>query len=219
MIGTPGGTPEKPAIFFAGPEEFRSWLAQNHDSATELWMGLYKKHVPERGLTWEKAVLEALCYGWIDSVAQRIDGDAVRQRWTPRKPGSNWSRINVASVERLIAEGRMQPAGLAAFEQRTDGRSGVYSYESGPSELSAEFEAELRANPAATAFWEAATPTYRKGCANWVMSAKQQATREKRLAQLVDDSAHGRLIPPQRYGEPPRWTQRAAAAAREASSG
>lgn len=218
MIGTPGGTPERPATFFAGPEEFRAWLAENHATATELWMGLYKKHVPERGLTWEDAVLEALCYGWIDSVAQRIDEDAVRQRWTPRKRGSNWSRINIASVERLITQGRMQASGLAAYEQRTDGRSGVYSYEAGGNELSAEFEALLRADAVAAAFWDAATPSYRRGCANWVMSAKQDATRRKRLAQLIEDSAHGRLVPPQRYGEQPKWLDRAASAARAAAS-
>ena len=102
-------------------------------------------------------------------------------------------------------------------EQRTDGRSGVYSYESGGTELSPEFEALLRANAAATAFWDAATLSYRKGCANWVMSAKQEATRRKRLAQLIDDSAHGRPVPPQRYGEQPKWLERAAAAARAAA--
>ena len=92
-------------------------------------MGLYKKHVPERGLVWEEAVLEALCYGWIDSQAQRIDEAAVRQRWTPRKPGSTWSAINVEAVERLSAEGRMRPAGLAAYERRRQERTGTYSYE------------------------------------------------------------------------------------------
>jgi len=85
-IGTPGGTPERPAVFFSGPGEFRAWLEENHASETELWMGLYKRHVPDRGLTWEQAVPEALCFGWIDSVSQRIDEDARRQRWTPRKP-------------------------------------------------------------------------------------------------------------------------------------
>ena len=110
MTGRSGGTPERPATFFSGPDEFRAWLEEHHGSATELWMGLYKRHVPDRGLTWEQAVPEALCFGWIDSVAQRIDEDAVRQRWTPRKPGSTWSTTNLAHVERLLAAGRVRAA-------------------------------------------------------------------------------------------------------------
>jgi uncharacterized protein YdeI (YjbR/CyaY-like superfamily) len=216
-IGTPGGTPERPALFFSGPEEFRAWLEANHETATELWMGLYKKHVPDHGLTWAEAVPEALCFGWIDSVAQRIDDDARRQRWTPRKPTSVWSAVNIAHVERLTAEGRMRPAGLAAFERRRDDRSGVYSHENAEPELPPEYAARLSADAAASAFWHAATPTYRRLVTHWVLTAKQEATRERRLAQLIDDSAAGRLVPPQRYGEVPRWVERAAAAAREAA--
>ncbi|GAA2163904.1 YdeI/OmpD-associated family protein [Pedococcus bigeumensis] len=218
-IGTPGGTEERPATFFSGPEEFGAWLAANHDSATELWMGLYKKHVPDRGLTWEQAVLEALCWGWIDSVAQRIDDDATRQRWTPRKATSNWSSINIAAVERLKAEGRMQPAGLAAYELRREDRSGVYAYESpGDVELPPEYAALLAHDPAASAFWEVATASYKRVAVHWVVTAKQEATRAKRIAQLVEDSAAGRLIPSQRYGTQPKWVERAAEAARAAWS-
>jgi uncharacterized protein YdeI (YjbR/CyaY-like superfamily) len=217
QIGTPGGTPERPATFFSGPEEFGAWLAANHDTATELWMGLYKKHVPDRGLTWEQGVIEALCWGWIDSVAQRIDDDARRQRWTPRKPTSNWSSINIATVERLKAEGRMQPSGLAAYERRSADRSGIYSYESlGSVEFPPEYAARLAADAAASAFLEVATATYKKLARHWVMSAKQEATRDKRMAQLLEDSAAGRLIPSQRYGNQPRWVERAAEAARAA---
>jgi uncharacterized protein YdeI (YjbR/CyaY-like superfamily) len=218
MIGTPGGSPERPATFFSSPEEFGAWLAAHHDSETELWMGLYKKHVPERGLTWEAAVIEALCWGWIDSVAQRIDEDAVRQRWTPRKAASSWSSVNIASVERLRAEGRMQPPGLAAYERRTPERSGIYAYETRELELPQGYAAQLAADPRAAAFWEVATPSYRKVAVNWVLTAKQEATRDRRMAQLVDDSAHGRLIPSQRYGEVPRWVQRAAEAAAAADT-
>ncbi|TRW46070.1 YdeI/OmpD-associated family protein [Georgenia yuyongxinii] len=217
MSPTPGGTPERPALFFSGPEEFRTWLRENHDTATELWMGLRKKHVPDRGLTWADAVVEALCFGWIDSVAQRIDADAVRQRWTPRKPGSTWSRINLETVDRLIREGRMAPAGLAAYERRKADRQGIYAYEQAELEaLPVEAEARLRANPAAAAFLDAATASYRKVCIHWVLSAKQEATREKRLRQLLEDSAAGRLIPSQRYGQTPSWVARAAAAAQAA---
>jgi uncharacterized protein YdeI (YjbR/CyaY-like superfamily) len=218
-IGTPGGTPERPAVFFSGPEEFRAWLDANHESETELWMGLYKKHVPDRGLTWEQAVPEALCYGWIDSVSQRIDDDARRQRWTPRKPSSIWSAVNIALVERLTAEGRMRPAGIAAFERRREDRSAIYSHENPEQDLPPEYASRLAADAAASAFWAAATPTYRRQAVHWILTAKQEATRERRLAQLIDDSAGGRLVPPFRFGDTPRWAERAAEAARAAASG
>ncbi|MFD5865587.1 YdeI family protein [Agromyces sp. NPDC127015] len=216
QIGTPGGTPERPAVFFSGPDEFRAWLEANHDTETELWMGLYKKHVADRPLTWEQAVPVALCYGWIDSVAQRIDDDATRQRWSPRKPSSIWSKVNIALVEELTAQGLMTEAGLAAYARRREDRTGVYSHENPDQELPPEWAARIEANPAASAFLEAATPTYRRQVTHWVLQAKQQATRERRLAQLIDDSAAGELVPFQRYGETPKWVLRAAEAARAA---
>ena len=209
MTGTPGGTPERPALFFRDAAEFRAWLEEHHGTETELWMGLYKQHVPDPGLRWADAVREALCFGWIDSQAQRIDEDAVRQRWTPRKPGSTWSSVNVAAVKELIATGRMRPAGLAAYERRRPDRQGIYAYErDGELVLPPEYDARLRADEVAAAWFDAATPSYRKICVNWVVSAKQERTRSKRLEQLIDDSRHGRLIPSQRYGEEPRWVQR-----------
>ncbi|MEO5665244.1 MAG: YdeI/OmpD-associated family protein [Nocardioides sp.] len=213
MVGTPGGTPERPATFFASAAEFRVWLEVNHETETELWMGLNKKHVADRGLTWDDAVPEALCFGWIDSVAQRIDEDSVRQRWTPRKSSSMWSATNMAHVERLVAEGRMRPAGLAAYEKRTPERSGINAY---GGQLSDAQRARLMANPAASAFWEIATSSYRKIAENWVATAKREETRESRLVQLIEDSAAGLLIKPQRYGEEPKWVARAAEAARQA---
>lgn len=213
-----GGTPERPAVFFDGPEDFRVWLEEHHDSADELWMGLAKRHVPDRGLTWAEAVPVALCFGWIDSLSQRIDDDSRRQRWTPRRRGSAWSAVNVAHVERLLAEGRMHPAGIAAFEARTTDRTAVYSYGGEALTLSPEQLAELRASPAAWAFWGEATPSYRRLVASWVTSAKREATRRSRLETLVTDCAAGRLVPPQRYGQEPRWVGRAAAAARSATT-
>ncbi|MGE9807088.1 MULTISPECIES: YdeI/OmpD-associated family protein [unclassified Janibacter] len=207
-IGTPGGTPERPCVLFADAAEFRAWLEANHDSASELWMGLRKKHVPDQGLTWADAVRVALCFGWIDSVAQRVDDDIRRQRWTPRRPSSNWSAVNIAAVAELTAAGLMHPAGLAAFARRREDRSGIYTYETRERPLSAEHEAVLRADARASTFWDGATPSYRKLATNWVLSAKQEATRDRRLAQLVDDCHHGRLIPPQRYGEEPTWVGR-----------
>ncbi|WP_237566038.1 YdeI/OmpD-associated family protein [Ornithinimicrobium cerasi] len=113
-----GGTAERPAVFFDGPEAFRAWLEEHHATAPELWMGLRRKGVEDRGLTWAEAVPVALCFGWIDSLSQRIDEDSRRQRWTPRRRGSTWSLVNVAHVERLLAEGLMHPAGIAAYEAR-----------------------------------------------------------------------------------------------------
>lgn len=217
QIGVPGGSADRPATFFRDAAEFRAWLEEHHESATELWMGLRKKHVSGRGLTWEEAVPVALCFGWIDSVSQRIDDDSRRQRWTPRKATSIWSAVNIAHVERLTAAGLMRPAGLAAFERRTPERSGIYAYESGH-ELDETQRARLLADPAAAAFWELATPTYRRTAENWVVSAKREDTRDKRLLQLVDDCAHGRLIASQRYGTTPKWAERAAAAAAAAAS-
>ncbi|MFC7405264.1 YdeI/OmpD-associated family protein [Georgenia alba] len=220
MAGTPGGSADRPAVFFRGPEEFRAWLEENHDTADELWMELRKKHVPERGLTWVEAVPEALCFGWIDSLSQPVDADRRRQRWTPRRRGSSWSRINVEAVERLIAEGRMRPAGLAAFEARDPERTAVYSYEQGDEILLRPEHAELlAASPAATAFWEAASPSYRRTCVRWVASAKQEATRDRRMATVVQESAQGRPIPPARWGRRPAWLERAAAAAAAAAEG
>ena len=203
-----GGTSERPATFFDDAADFRAWLEANHETATELWMGLYKKHVPARGLTWEAAVREALCFGWIDSMAQRIDDDAVRQRWTPRKPGSNWSTINIRAVEELTAAGLMQAAGLAAFARRRADRSGVYAYENRDRTWPDTYEQQLRASPVASAFWDGATPSYRKLATNWVVTAKQETTRDKRMAELIDDCANLRLIRPQRYGTEPSWVAR-----------
>ena len=209
-----GGTPERPALFFDGPEDFRAWLEEHHESVTELWMGLNKKHVPDRGLTWELAVPEALCFGWIDSQVQRLDDAAIRQRWTPRKASSTWSKVNLELVERLAAEGRMRPMGLAAHARRRPGRQGIYAYEQeGELVLPETYAALLAASPAASAFWAGATEGYRRVCVSWVTTARQQATNDARMAQLVQDCAAGRLIPSQRYGRTPTWVARAAAAA------
>ena len=203
-----GGSAERPATFFDNADDFRAWLEVHHESATELWMGLHKKHVEPRGLQWTEAVREALCFGWIDSMAQRIDEDAVRQRWTPRKPGSNWSTININAVAELTSAGRMRPAGLAAFERRRADRSGVYAYENRELVWSDDYEALLRGDERAAAFWDGATPSYRKIAINWVLTAKQESTREKRMGELVEDCANLRLIKTQRYGTEPAWVRR-----------
>ena len=212
QIGTPGGTPERPALFFADAAEFGRWLERHHATDTELWMGFYRKHHPDAGLQWAEAVREALCWGWIDSMAQGIDEHTRRQRWTPRKKGSNWSAINIAAVAELTEAGRMQPAGLAAFALRREDRSGVYAYETRELELTPAYAAMLEADVVANAFWGAATNSYRKLAVNWVMTAKQEKTRDSRMTQLVADCAAGQMIKSQRYGATPAWVARAAAA-------
>ena len=219
--GRPGGSAEKPAVFFRDAAEFRAWLERHGATQRELWMEMRKAHVPavERGLRWADAVQEGLCFGWIDSVSQPVDDDRRRQRWTPRKAGSTWSKVNVGHVERLIAEGRMTPAGLAAYEARSAERTGTYSHESAEAELEPEVQAVIDSSAAAQAFLAAAAPGYRKAVRHWLMQAKQPATRLRRAAQLVDDCTAGRLVPFVRAGREPAWLTRAAAAAREAADG
>lgn len=210
--GRPGGSGQRPATYFVDAAELRAWFEEHHDSASELWMGLRGKHVAERGITWAEAVPVALCFGWIDSVSERVDEDSRRQRWTPRRAGSTWSAVNVAHVERLREEGLMTPAGEAAFERRREDRTAIYTYEQAVGELPEEHAQRLTADARASAFWAEATPGYRKLATHWVLGAKQQATRDRRMAELVVDCAEGRLIRTQRYGTEPAWVRRARAA-------
>lgn len=188
------------ALFFTDPGQWRAWLAEHYDTETEVWVGFYKKHTGMRGMTWSQLVDEALCYGWIDGQVRRIDDDTYKQRLTPRKAASTWSRVNLQRVPELVAEGRMTPAGLAAYERRRPDRQATYAYENDPLELPAEYAARLGAVPAALAFFEAQRPSYRRAAFSWVLSAKRQATRDRRIAQLVQDCAGGQLIRSQRYG-------------------
>jgi uncharacterized protein YdeI (YjbR/CyaY-like superfamily) len=188
-------------VFFATPAEFRAWLTEHHATAAELWVGFYKKGSGRPSITWPEAVDEALCVGWIDGLRKSIDGESYRIRFTPRKARSIWSAVNIARVAELTAHGRMQPAGLAAFEQRSEDRSGLYSYEQRSDlALSAADEERFRANSAAWAFFQAQPPSYRHGALHWVLSAKQETTRQRRLATLIDDSANGLRIAPLRRG-------------------
>ena len=182
-------------IYFASPDQFRAWLEEHHDSATEVWLGYWKKHTGRPSLTWSQAVDEALCFGWIDGVLRRVDDERHVQRFTPRKPTSNWSAVNIAKVERLRAEGRMRAAGEAAFAHRREERSGVYSYEQrDQAAFEPEQEEHFRADAAAWEYWTAAPAGYRKMATWWVVSAKKPETRERRLGQLIADSAAGRRL-------------------------
>ena len=183
------------AIYFSSPEELGEWLAEHHDSESELWVGYWKKATGKPSLTWSQAVDEALCHGWIDGVLRRVDGERHVQRFTPRKPSSNWSAVNIAKVGRLRAEGRMRPAGEAAFARRRDDRSGVYAYEQrDDARLEPEQESRLRANAAAWEYFVSRPPSYRKRAIWWVVSAKRPETRERRLATLIEDSAAQRTL-------------------------
>lgn len=205
-------TPNGPALLFTDASEWRSWLDVHHGTETGLLVVLGKKHVPEPKLVWADAVREALCYGWIDSQARRFDEDYTLQRFTPRRPGSIWSNINVAAVEELIADGRMRPAGLAAYEARRADRTGVYAFEVEDQDLPDAYLALLAADARAAAFWALVTQSYRRIAIHWVLSAKQPATRDRRMQQLISDSAAGALIPSQRYGTEPSWVVKARAA-------
>ncbi|HEU5432691.1 MAG TPA: YdeI/OmpD-associated family protein [Thermomicrobiales bacterium] len=185
-----------PPIFFATPDEFRDWLEINAADATEVWVGFFRKGARQSGITWSQAVDQALRFGWIDGVRKGIDDERYMIRFTPRRPGSIWSAVNVKRAEALLAEGSMRPAGAAAFAQRAAGRTGVYSHEQGASvELGDEFERLFRANADAWSFFQAQSASYRRAAAWWVVSAKRDETRRRRLATLIDDSAAGRTLP------------------------
>lgn len=182
-------------IFFETPAAFRSWLEQHHESSQELWVGFYKKGSGKPSITWPESVDEALCFGWIDGLRKSIDDMSYKIRFTPRKPRSTWSAVNIGRVEELTRLGLMHPAGLKAFEQRTAENSGIYAYEQRQdAELGHEFEQQFRANQEAWAFFQAQPAWYRRTATWWVISAKKDETRRKRLATLIADSAGGRRI-------------------------
>ena len=180
--------------YFKTAADFRAWLESNHASASELWVGFYKKDSGKGGLTYAEAVDEALCFGWIDGIKKRVDEFSYTHRFTPRKPKSNWSLINIRHVERLKKAGRMMPAGLKAFAAREAAKSGVYSFENKPRQLSPELERQFKSDKNAWEFFQQQPPGYRRVASFWVMSAKQEETRARRLAQLISDSKQGRRL-------------------------
>lgn len=181
--------------YFKTPAEFRAWLVENHATATEVGVVLHRKASGTPTMTWSDAVDQALCFGWIDSIARRRDETSRVQRFTPRKPKSNWSAVNIAKVANLKEQGLMTPAGLAAFARREEARSGVYSYENRHlAALDSEREAIFRANSAAWEFFVKQPPSYRQTSIYLVMNAKHEETRSKRLERLIEASAHGRRL-------------------------
>ena len=180
--------------YFRSPSEFRKWLEKNHAKADELVVGFYRKGTGKPSMTWPQAVDEALCYGWIDGIRKSVDAERYTNRFTPRRPKSNWSAVNIKRVGELEAEGRMTDAGRAAFAKRTDARSAIYSYENKPDDLPAEQQKRFRANKRAWKFFTEQPPGYRKIAMYWVLSAKKEETRERRLDTLIVDSAEGRRL-------------------------
>jgi uncharacterized protein YdeI (YjbR/CyaY-like superfamily) len=181
--------------YFKTQAEFRAWLVTHHATATELGVVLHRKSSGEPSMTWSEAVDQALCFGWIDSVARRLDDTRRVQRFTPRKPKSNWSAVNIKKVAVLTAQGLMTPAGLAAFARREEARSAIYSYENRHlAALDPEREAQFRASRAAWDFFSRQPPSYRQTSIYWVMNAKREETRASRLARLISASGERRRL-------------------------
>jgi uncharacterized protein YdeI (YjbR/CyaY-like superfamily) len=184
------------AIFFANVDELRAWFQEHHASADELWIGMYKSSTGKPSVKWSEVVDQALCFGWIDGIRHRIDDESYKNRLTPRRRGSNWSAVNIKRVEELKALGLMTPAGLAAFEARRDRPQGVYSYETRPHEFPEPYLSRFTANVTAWDFFESWTPAQRRTAIWWVVSARQEETRLKRLDTLIDLCARKQRLDP-----------------------
>ena len=181
-------------IFFESPDAFRECLENNHEKAAELLIGFYKKASGKPSMTWPESVDQALCFGWIDGLRKRIDDIRYSIRFTPRKPGSIWSAVNIRRATELAKLGLMTPAGLRAFEKRTEDQSRIYSYENAPRTFPPAFEKKFRAVKKAWQYFNGQPPSYRRVAIYWILSAKKEDTRERRLSILIDDSAKGRRL-------------------------
>jgi len=179
------------SVFLESQKEWHDWLKKNHAKETEFQIGFYKAKAKKRGISNEEALDEALCFGWIDGVVKGLDEYTWTKRWTPRKPKSIWSLKNIKRVEELIAEGRMQPAGLKAFELRDDKRSGIYSFESEPKEFTGIYLQIFTDNPKAWEFFLTMPKSYKTPATHWVLTAKQEATRLRHLEELIKVSENG----------------------------
>ena len=181
-------------IYFDSADDFRRWLAEQHGSVDEVWVGYWKKGADGRGITYAESVDEALCHGWIDGLTRTVDERRYATRFTPRRPRSNWSQANIKRVAELIVEGRMRLAGLAAFEARREPAPGEYTYETRPKDLPDECAVIFRRNEAAWRFYSAQIPSYRRSTTWWVVSARREETRLRRLDALIAESAAGRIV-------------------------
>ncbi|KAF8136004.1 hypothetical protein K438DRAFT_1882107 [Mycena galopus ATCC 62051] len=186
------------AIYFGSPAALGAWFSKNHSKKKELWVGYFKKHTGRQVLSFPLAVDEALCWGWIDGITKSVDADRIAKRFTPRKAKSHWSKVNVAKVAVLEAAGRMQEPGRAAFALRTEENTAQMSFEREAVPLSGEFAARLAEEPAAAEWHAKQAPGYRRTAEDWVMTAKQEATRERRLGVLIASATQGLRVPPLR---------------------
>jgi uncharacterized protein YdeI (YjbR/CyaY-like superfamily) len=177
--------------FFTTPSGFRNWLEKNHKTKSELLVGFYKIGSGKASINWSQAVDEALCYGWIDGVRKSIDEHSYQIRFTPRKPTSIWSSVNIKKIEELNKQGRLQPAGLVSFEKRLPAKSMIYSYEKEEATFSKDFNQQFKANKKAWDYFQSLAPSYKKLSTHWVMSAKQESTQIKRLNELIADCVSG----------------------------
>lgn len=178
-------------IFFEKQSDFRKWLVKNHKKETELLVGFYKVGSGKPGITWTQSVDEALCFGWIDGVRKSIDKDRYQIRFTPRKPTSIWSAVNIQKIKVLTKQGLMQPAGLVSFKNRKENKSKIYSFENEPVKFSPGYEKKFRKNKKAWEYFQSLAPSYKKHSTYWVMSAMQETTQLKRLIELIADSSAG----------------------------
>jgi uncharacterized protein YdeI (YjbR/CyaY-like superfamily) len=181
--------------FFSSAADFGKWLKQHHATEQVLLVGFHKVGSGTPSMTWPESVDEALCWGWIDGVRKRLDEDAYTIRFTPRKPGSQWSAVNIRRAKALAEEGRLSAAGRRAFEARRENKAGVYSYEQRPNELTEPYAGMLARNRKAHAFFEKQIPSYRRAATWWVISAKKEETRARRAQSLIEFSAKGEWIP------------------------
>jgi uncharacterized protein YdeI (YjbR/CyaY-like superfamily) len=182
--------------FFASLPAWRAWLEEHHAETSELWVGFYKKSSGKPSITWPESVDGALCFGWIDGVRKSLDEVSYVIRFTPRRPRSIWSAVNIKRVQTLKKMGLMQPAGLKAFQRRTGDRSEIYAYEQRKgAKLSAADAKQFRGHKKAWSFFQSQPPWYRRTASWWVISAKREDTRRRRLATLIEDSENGRGIP------------------------
>lgn len=190
-------------VFFAKPADFRKWLQKNHTKEKELIVGFYKVNSGKPSITWPQSVDEALCFGWIDGIRRSIDEESYCVRFTPRKPTSIWSAVNIKKVEELTEKGLMQPAGIAAFKKRTENKSKIYAYESkAENKLSEAFEKKFKNNKKAWSNFNSLPPSYQKTAIHLVMSAKLEATRLNRLKELIEASAAGEKLKRLNYQKP-----------------
>ena len=186
-------------IFFPTPTDFRKWLNENHDQSKERWVGFYKKRTGKPSITWPQSVDEALCYGWIDGLRKSIDEESYMIRFTPRKPNSHWSVVNIKRVAKLKKLGLMDKPGLEAYRKRKAEKTAKASYEQGKVEMDLSYEVQFKKNKKAWNYWEAKAPSYRKQCTWWVMSAKKEETRSNRLQILIESSEKEELVPPLKW--------------------